>query len=84
MLAIRVERTGGPDDLVVADVPKPAPAEGQALVRIAAAGINFIDTYQRSGLYKIPLPFTLGQEAAGTVEQVGAGVRGVAPGDRVA
>ncbi len=84
MLAIRVERTGGPDDLVVADVPKPAPAEGQALVRIAASGINFIDTYQRSGLYKIPLPFTLGQEAAGTVEQVGAAVRGVAPGDRVA
>ena len=84
MLAIRVERNGGPDVLGVADVPVPVPAEGQALIRIASSGINFIDTYQRSGLYKIPLPFTLGQEAAGTVEQAGGGVTLVAPGDRVA
>ncbi len=84
MLAIRVERNGGPDVLRVADIPVPVPAEGQALVRIASSGVNFIDTYQRSGLYKVPLPFTLGQEAAGTVEAVGPGVTGVAPGDRVA
>ncbi len=84
MLAIRVERNGGPDVLGVADVPAPVPAAGQALIRIASSGINFIDTYQRSGLSRVPLPFTLGQEAAGTVETVGSGVTGVAPGDRVA
>ena len=84
MLAIRVERPGGPDVLTAADVPVPAPGAGQVLVKVAAAGINFIDTYQRSGLYKVPLPFTLGQEASGTVEASGAGVAGLAPGDRVA
>ncbi len=84
MLAVRVERTGGPDVLSVQDIAAPSPREGEALVKIAASGVNFIDTYQRSGLYKLQLPFTLGQEAAGTVEKVGAGVRSVAVGDRVA
>jgi len=66
------------------DLPQPIPAAGQALVRIAASGVNFIDVYFRTGSYKADLPATLGSEAAGTVESVGAGVTEVAPGDRVA
>ena len=84
MKAIRVHAPGGPEVLQYEDVPDPVPSEGQALVRIEAIGINYIDTYHRTGLYKVPMPFTIGQEAAGTVEAVGAGVSGVAPGDRVA
>lgn len=84
MKAIRVEAPGGPEVLQYVDVPDPVPAEGQALVRIEAIGVNFIDVYHRTSLYKVPLPFTLGQEAAGTVEAVGPGVSGVAIGDRVA
>ena len=66
------------------DAPKPAPAAGQALVKIAATGVNFIDVYFRTGLYKADLPFTPGSEAAGIVDSVGAGVTEVKPGDRVA
>ena len=66
------------------DVPVPRPAANQALVRIAASGVNFIDVYFRTGLYKADFPMTLGSEAAGTVEAVGAEVTEVAPGDRVA
>jgi NADPH2:quinone reductase len=66
------------------DVATPEPGPGQVLVRIAASGVNFIDIYFRSGLYKADLPVTLGSEAAGTVEAVGDGVTGFAPGDRVA
>src|SRR5438128_2026507 len=66
------------------DVPVPKPAEGQALVRVEAAGVNFIDVYLRSGQYKMPLPFTLGREAAGVVESLGPGATGVRVGDRVA
>jgi NADPH2:quinone reductase len=84
MKAIRVETPGGPEVLQYQDIPDPVPAEGQALVRIEAIGVNFIDVYHRTGLYKVPLPFTLGQEGAGTVEAVGPGVSGVAVGDRVA
>lgn len=84
MKAIRVESPGGPEVLQYQDIPDPAPAEGQALVRIEAVGVNFIDVYHRTGLYKVPLPFTLGQEAAGTVEALGPGVSGLAVGDRVA
>ncbi|HEX7185206.1 MAG TPA: quinone oxidoreductase [Thermoanaerobaculia bacterium] len=85
MQAIRVHATGGPEILRFEETPDPVPGEGQALVRIEAIGVNFIDTYHRTGLYKVPsLPFTLGQEAAGTVEAVGPGVSGLAPGDRVA
>jgi NADPH:quinone reductase len=85
MKAIRVQAPGGPEVLRYEDVPDPVPAEGQALVRIEAVGVNFIDVYHRTGLYKVPsLPFTLGQEAAGTIEAVGPGVSGLAAGDRVA
>ncbi len=84
MKAIRVHAPGGPEVLRFEDIPDPVPAEGQAVVRIEAIGVNFIDTYHRTGLYKVPLPFTLGQEAAATVEAVGPGVTGIAAGDRVA
>lgn len=85
MKAVRVHAPGGPDVLRFEDIPDPIPADGQALVRIEAVGVNFIDVYHRTGLYKVPsLPFTLGQEAAGTVEAVGPGVTGIAAGDRVA
>jgi NADPH2:quinone reductase len=84
MKAIRVNSIGGPEVLAYEDIPDPVPAEGQALVRIEAVGVNYIDVYHRSGLYKVPAPFTLGQEAAGTVEAVGEGVTGVAVGDKVA
>jgi NADPH2:quinone reductase len=84
MKAIRIEAPGGPEVLVPVEVPTPAPAAGQALVRVEAAGVNFIDIYQRSGTYKLPLPFIPGQEGAGVVEALGPGVSEVKPGDRVA
>jgi len=84
MKAIQVNQAGGPEKLELADVPVPRPAANQALVRIAASGVNFIDVYFRTGLYKADFPMTPGSEAAGTVESVGAEVTEVAPGDRVA
>ena len=84
MKAIRVRQTGGPEVLEYVEVERPAPARGQALVRIEAVGVNFIDVYHRTGLYKLPLPFTPGSEAAGVVEAVGEGVTRVRAGDRVA
>lgn len=85
MKAIRIHHTGGPEVLTLEDVPDPVPGEGQALVRIEAAGVNYVDVYYRTGLYKAPqLPFVPGQEAAGTVAAVGPGVTEVAAGDRVA
>ncbi|HNR99942.1 MAG TPA: quinone oxidoreductase [Planctomycetota bacterium] len=84
MKAIRVHAPGGPEKLLYEDAPVPAPAPGQARVRVHAAGLNFIDIYHRTGLYKLPLPFTPGVEAAGVVDAVGAGVAGLSPGDRVA
>lgn len=84
MKAIRVKSPGGPEVLELVELPTPQPGDGQALVRVEAAGVNFIDIYQRSGVYKLPLPFTLGQEGAGVVESVGKGVGEVKPGDRVA
>ena len=84
MRAIRVHATGGPEQLVLDELPVPEPGPGQALVKIEAAGVNFIDTYHRGGLYKVALPFIPGQEGAGTVERVGAGVTQVKTGDRVA
>jgi NADPH2:quinone reductase len=83
MRAIRIHETGGPEVLTLEDVPTPEPGEGQVRVRVAAAGLNFIDTYQRVGAYKLPLPLTLGMEGAGVVDAVGPGVDGVAEGDRV-
>jgi len=84
MKAIRVHETGGPERLLYEDAPRPEPGPGQARVRIHATGVNFIDVYHRTGLYKMPLPFIPGMEAAGTVDAVGEGVTKVSPGDRVA
>jgi NADPH2:quinone reductase len=82
--AIVVETPGGPEQLRFEDVPTPVPGPGQALVKIAATGVNFIDVYIRTGLYKAAMPVVPGQEAAGVVEAVGPDVGEVAPGDRVA
>ena len=85
MKAIRVHSLGGPEVLTFEEVPDPSPGGGQALVRVEAAGLNYIDVYFRTGLYKSPaMPFIPGQEAAGVVEAVGLGVTEVAVGDRVA
>jgi NADPH:quinone reductase len=82
--AIRIHAPGGPEVMRWEDVPKPEPGPGEALVRHAAVGLNYIDVYFRTGLYKSPLPATIGMEAAGTVTAVGDGVTTVAVGDRVA
>ena len=82
--AIQVGRTGGPEVLQLAEIDLPEPGPGQAAVAIAATGVNFIDIYQRSGVYSRPLPFTPGSEGAGTVTAVGAGVDSVLVGERVA
>lgn len=84
MKLIQVTTPGGPEELKLTDAPVPSPGPGEALIRIAATGVNFIDVYFRMGLYKADLPFTPGNEAAGTVEAVGEGVTLVKPGDRVA
>ncbi len=84
MKAIQVKETGGPEQMQVVDIPVPQPGPKQALVKIAASGVNFIDVYFRTGLYKADPPFTLGMEAAGVVEAVGPDVSEVRPGDRVA
>src|SRR5512132_550878 len=83
MKAIRAMEAGGPEVLRLEDLPRPEPKEGEALVRIEAAGVNFIDVYFRTGQYKTPYPMTLGTEGAGTVEAVGPGVAGLRKGDRV-
>jgi NADPH2:quinone reductase len=82
--AIRVHQTGGPEALRYERVERPAPGPGQALVKLDAVGVNFIEIYQRTGLYQAKLPFIPGSEAAGIVQEVGAGVSSVKPGDRVA
>jgi len=84
MKIIRISKTGGPDVMELVDAPVPQPGPGQALVKLAATGVNFIDVYFRIGLYKTELPFTPGNEASGTVEAVGTGVTDLSPGDRVA
>jgi NADPH2:quinone reductase len=82
--AIVATTPGGPEVLVPADVEKPQAGPGQLLVKVAATGVNFIETYQRQGIYNVPFPFTPGEEASGTVEEIGEGVEGFAVGDRVA
>jgi len=82
--AIIASAPGGPEVLSLTDVSDPVPAADEVLVRVAAAGVNFIDTYRRSGSYTMPFPHVVGSEGAGVVEQVGAAVTGIAPGDRVA
>jgi NADPH2:quinone reductase len=84
MRAIRVERHGGPEALELAEVDAPRPGPGQVLVDVTAAGVNFIDTYQRSGVYPVPVPFVPGGEGAGVVSALGEGVATVRPGDHVA
>jgi len=82
--AIRVNETGGPEVLRYEDVEVPEPGPGEARVRLAASGVNYIDTYQRTGLYPKDLPFTLGLEGAGEVDAVGEGVEELSPGDYAA
>src|SRR3989304_4954568 len=84
MKAIRILRYGGPEAMILEEISPPKPGEGQALARIKAAGVNFIDIYQRMGLYPVPLPFTPGNEGAGIVQETGTGVTEVASGDHVA
>lgn len=84
MKAVRVHAPGGPEALRYEDVPEPTPKAGEAIVRVEAAGLNYIDVYFRSGLYKAQPPFTVGMEAGGTVTAVGAGVTQVKVGDKVA
>lgn len=84
MRAVRVQEYGGPEQLEVVDVAVPAPGPTDVVVKVAMSGVNFIDVYFRTGLYKMPLPVAIGSEASGTVETVGAEVTGLAPGDRVA
>jgi NADPH2:quinone reductase len=84
MKSILVKVVGGPENMELVETPKPTPGPKQALVKIAASGVNFIDVYFRIGLYKADLPIALGNEGAGTVEAVGPEVTEVAPGDRVA
>lgn len=83
MKAVRIEAHGGPEVIHVEDVAMPVPGPGEIRVKNAASGINFIDTYHRTGLYKIPLPTGLGQEGAGVVDAVGEGVSAFRVGDRV-
>jgi NADPH2:quinone reductase len=84
MKRIIVREPGGPDRMVLEEMPTPAPGPGEALVAIASSGVNFIDVYFRTGLYKAEVPIVIGNEGAGTVERVGPGVTDLAPGDRVA
>jgi NADPH2:quinone reductase len=84
MRAIRIHENGGPEVMRLEKLPAPEPGEGQVRVNVEAAGVNFIDIYQRSGAYKLQLPLTLGLEGAGTVDAIGPGVSGLKAGDRVA
>ncbi|MFZ0758609.1 MAG: quinone oxidoreductase [Candidatus Sulfotelmatobacter sp.] len=84
MKAIQVKQVGGPEAMEVVELPVPQPKANEAVVKLAASGVNFIDTYQREGRYKVGLPFVPGQEGAGVVTAVGAEVKSVKVGDRVA
>jgi NADPH2:quinone reductase len=84
MKAIRVREPGGPESLLKEEIPRPTPADDDVLVKLEAIGVNFIDVYHRTGLYKLPLPFIPGMEGAGVVEEIGSRVIEWKPGDRVA
>src|SRR6202045_1433577 len=84
MKAIQIKQTGGPEVLQLVDLPVPQPKPNEAVVKIAASGVNFIDIYQREGRYNVPPPFVPGQEGAGVVTSVGPKVKSIKPGDRVA
>ena len=82
MKAIQVQKTGGPEVLTLVDLTVPQPKPNEAVVKISAAGVNYIDVYFRQGLYPAALPFVDGQEAAGVVSEVGNAVKSLQPGDR--
>ena len=84
MKAIQIKKPGGPDALELVEIPVPQPKPNEAVVKIAASGVNFIDVYHREGRYPVALPFVIGQEGAGVVSAVGAEVKSVKAGDRVA
>jgi len=84
MKAIQVKQVGGPEAMEFVELPTPQPKPNEAVVKLAASGVNFIDVYNREGRYKAPLPFVLGQEGAGTITAVGAEAKSVKVGDRVA
>jgi NADPH2:quinone reductase len=84
MKAIQIQKNGGPEVMALSELPVPEAAAGQAVVKVEAAGVNFIDVYQRNGLYPVQLPYVLGMEGSGTVSAVGAGVGTLRAGDRVA
>src|SRR5260370_33668185 len=83
MKAIQIKQMGGPEVMELVELPVPQPKANEAMVKIQAAGVNFIDVYNREGRYKAPLPLVLGQEAAGVVSAIGSDVREVAVGGRV-
>jgi NADPH:quinone reductase len=84
MLAVQVTQTGGPEVLTPAELPDPTPGPGEMLIEVAAVGVNYIDTYQREGRYRMRLPYVPGLQGAGRVRAVGNGGRDFAVGDRVA
>jgi NADPH2:quinone reductase len=84
MKAIQIKQTGAPEAMELVELPVPQPRANDAVVKLAAAGVNFIDVYNREGRYKVPLPFVLGQEGAGIVSAVGSDVKSLKVGDRVA
>lgn len=84
MKAIQIKQPGGPEAMELVDLPVPEPKANEAVVKLSAAGVNFIDVYNREGRYKAPLPFVLGQEGAGVVSAIGVEVKSVKKGDRVA
>lgn len=84
MKAIQIQTNGDPDVMQLHDVPIPEPGEGQVRIKVEAIGVNFIDIYKRNGQYKVPMPFVVGEECAGMVDAVGAGVSEFKVGDRVA
>src|SRR6185295_11127828 len=84
MKAVRIHKSGGPEVLQLDDIELPPPAADQVRIRHTVIGVNFIDTYHRSGLYQLPMPAGIGSEAAGVVDAVGENVRTLKKGDRVA
>jgi NADPH2:quinone reductase len=84
MKAIQIKQPGGPEAMELVELPVPEPKANEAVVKLAASGVNFIDVYQREGRYKVPLPFVLGQEGAGVVTAVGSDVKSVKAGEHVA
>ncbi len=83
-IAVQIDRPGGPEEMKLVDLPVGQPGPGQVRIRHHAIGLNFIDVYQRTGLYPLPIPLTLGMECAGEIEAVGEGVTHLKPGDRAA